>query len=431
MFELYLNICEAIKCAESYEFSLAELTVLMRYSSQENCDNWIHKLKDIELDRSVGNNIIMSSTQNGFAIFKNIDDLRTRLHRNHIKGENICIDILILDGGQNRSVLYLKDSKGTYLDFKRVTDYYIFDDAIAYFRLINFLKENEHREDRHFYFVDYFNVDFRKIVFTSIKKEGKLTVGYPKLLPDFKSSSPISLRIEHFISAFEEKQLPKFIKLELFNFLAIYRQEERLEAFIENLPIILEKAEQNFEIYLSDLSLDNFKSHFLEFRIKYFNQFRDIFSKLTTQILAFPLSITAASFAAYKTIDSVLLCSFIVLAFVVFSIYSLFMLKAHKDDIVEIQNLFESDYCVFVANPFFVKYPQEINAFQNTREYITRRSEFLRACINVYSFVLILTNLLFVLFILIQVLSLGLSVAVMLSVVLLVIYVLLYYAIFR
>lgn len=274
------------------------------------------------------------------------------------------------------------------------------------------MKEQEHQEDHHFYFVDHFNSDNRKIILTSLKKEGKLTIGYPAEVPDFDIQISIKSKIERFISCFNEKQLPKFLKAELFNILPSFKQEGRLEAFIQNLDFIIEKAEQNFEIYLSELTLDNFKSQYLEFRLKYFSQFRDILSKITTQILAFPLSITASAFATYKVIDSVMLCSLIVAAFIAFSIYSLFMMNAQKDDVNEIIRLFNADYANFSKSSFFEKYPDELVSFKETYDYVSKRSVFLIRCIKIYSAILIFVNSLFVVFILFQVFTIKISIVV-------------------
>ena len=430
MNELFKNILNVISKANHNEI-IDDQLLLLKFNDSQNCLDSRNLLKEIELTEIQKNSFCIYLWQTSFCIFYDVEDYRRRFTKNYYEADNLKVDILILKGDDSKSMIYLKQTSETLIDSKKDSSNFLFINTIAFFKLIFFLKDNEHKEDKHFYFVDYFNIDYRRIIITSLKKEGKLTIGYPMMLPDFDNRISIKSQIDRFILAFQEKQLPKFIKTELFNYLPAYRQEERLEAFIKNLNVIMEKAEQNFEIYLSDLSLDNFKTQFLEFRIKYFNQFRDILSKITTQILAFPLSITASAFATYKTIDSILLCSLIVAGFIVFSIYSLFTLRAHKEDVIEIKKLFEADFKSFSSNPFFIKYPDELKSFQDTNSYIIKRSKFLIRCIDIYSGVLISTNFLFILFVVTQALFAKVSIAIIVIVALLLFALSIYYSILK
>jgi hypothetical protein len=431
MNEIFENIIKAIAKAESSESVSGELLLRLKFKDSDICSDCKKLIGGVDIEEVQKNSFSIVLKQSTFSIFIDIEDYRTRLTKDFIVDGNFKTNILILKNEDSKPMFFIKDTFETFIDGQKDLTNFLFINSISYFRLIHFLKENEHKEDKHFYFVDYFNIDYRKIIITSLKKEGKLTIGYPMLLPDFDSKKSIKPEIERFIGAFKEKQLPKFIKAELFNYLPAFKQEERLVAFIHNMNVIMEKAEQNFEIYLSDLSLDEFKNRFLEFRIKYFNQFRDILSKITTQILAFPLSITASVFATYKTLDSILLCSLIVAAFVIFSIYSLYTLKAHKSDVVELKRLFETDYISFSTNPFFKKYPNELSSFEETKDYIFKRSAFLITCINIYSWVLITTNLFFILFIGIQFLEIKIALILLIILILLILSFLLFYFLFN
>lgn len=431
MNEIFRNILNVIAKADSKEFCEGELLLRLGFKNSQVCLENQNLLTGIEISEILKNSFSINLDQPTFSIFFDIDDFRRRLTKSYIVDGNFRTNIFILENDKSKPMFFIEDSFETFVDFQKDLANFLFINSIAYFRLILFLKENEHKEDKHFYFIDYFNIDYRKIIITSLKKEGKLTIGYPMVLPIFDSKKSIQPEIDRFILAFKEKQLPKFIKTELFNYLPAFKQDERLEAFIHNMDIIMEKAEQNFEVYLSDLSLDEFKNRFLEFRIKYFNQFRDILSKITTQILAFPLSITASAFATYKTLDSIFLCCLIVSAFIVFSIYSLFTLKAHKSDVEELKKLFEADYNSFSLNPFFVKYPNELTSFEGTKDYIFKRSGFLIKCINIYSWVLITTNLFFILFIGIQFFAIKIALIILIVAILLILSILLFYFVFK
>lgn len=410
--DIYKNILQVISKANDVVFLAGELYLELTFNVSNVRDECISLLGEYEYESLRNNTLRISLEQKGLKIFYDNYDFRRRIKMNHVKADNFHFNVLVLNGTGSNSLFYASKENQTYLNFVSAPTNYFFQNVLYYFKLLSFLKEQEHQEDHHFYFVDHFNSDNRKIILTSLKKEGKLTIGYPAEVPDFDIQISIKSKIERFISCFNEKQLPKFLKAELFNILPSFKQEGRLEAFIQNLDFIIEKAEQNFEIYLSELTLDNFKSQYLEFRLKYFSQFRDILSKITTQILAFPLSITASAFATYKVIDSVMLCSLIVAAFIAFSIYSLFMMNAQKDDVNEIIRLFNADYANFSKSSFFEKYPDELVSFKETYDYVSKRSVFLIRCIKIYSAILIFVNSLFVVFILFQVFTIKISIVV-------------------
>jgi hypothetical protein len=378
-------------------FSDVDLCIDMTFETIDEAKQIENQLSNFKIDRN-NTQIKINCISNSLCIYKDIEDYRRRIKLDN--SNTFKTDTLILNFPKD-TYFYNKSEDCCYTNFSKDTNCYLFANTHYFYALLSFLKQQEHKEDHLFYFVDYFNKDNRRIIITSPSKQGKLTVGYEQGVPDFSLNKNIGVGIDRFIDAFSQKQLPKFVKAELFNVLsACNEKEKRLCYFIEHLPFIMERAEQNFEIYLNDLSLDNFKKQYLDFRIKYFNLFRDILAKITTQVLAFPLSITAASFASYKVIDNELLAYSIVVAFIVFSIYSLFMLGAYKQDINENKSLFLREYEELKNNAFFTKYPSELSYFESTKYFVTQRQKFLSISISIYAVVVSLINSLFVFFVL-------------------------------
>ncbi|MFB9865643.1 hypothetical protein [Rufibacter immobilis] len=337
--------------------------------------------------------------QSNFIIFSNYSSFLERVNKNILSK-----DILIFED-QDLRTLYWQPSVGkTYLNFIETGSIKFFENIICYFDLLDFLKEQEHKEDNVFYFVDHFSWDQRVIVFTSLKKEGKLTLSFPLNVPNLQNITSFKAKIENFKKAFEEKNkhLPKFIKSELFNFLHKESKGNRFLVFIDKLDEIVSIAEQNFEIYLSDLTLDNLKKEYIEYKDKYYQQLRDILSKITSQIIALPLSITASAFATYKTFDNPFLLTIIIIAFFAFTIYSLFNLRLQLEDVKDIENSAEIDFNKIKSSNFFVKYPDELFIFENITLKIRQRVKLLCNSIYSYYFTLSITNLLFVSFAILQ-----------------------------
>ncbi len=82
-----------------------------------------------------------------------------------------------------------------------------------YFQFLEFLKTQDHQEDKPFYFVDHFDDTRGQFIFTSSKKEGKLSVPFRQFVPRFAGNKPLKPVFDEFKGAFQEqnKHLPKFI----------------------------------------------------------------------------------------------------------------------------------------------------------------------------------------------------------------------------
>lgn len=330
--------------------------------------------------------------QNDFDIFFSRSDFFQRIQKRFDR------NILFIDDKTLVPYFWSASDQKTYVDFVETQTNHFFNNVIAYFELLDFLKNQEHKEDNVFYFVDHFSWDNRLIVFTTLKRVGKMTISVPANVPVFNEDLSLKTKIEKFYRAFDEnnKHLPKFIKNELFKFLSKEKKEDRFVKLLERLDEILVRAEQNFEVYLNDLSLENLKKDYIEHKDKYFQQLRDVLGKISGQIIALPLTITASAFASYKSFDNTFLLSIIILAFIAFTIYSLFNLRLQLEDIKDIGNSSRLDYNKLKSSPFFIKYPEELNSFEQINSKIRKRISLLSGTIYTYYFTLSFTNLLFV-----------------------------------
>lgn len=342
---------------------------------------------------TVQRKVRISAYQPSLVIFVDVNDFRNRVKESDFIGKGI----LIL-GKDKPSYYYEKEI--TYIDFKLDTDDFTLSNAEAYFRLLSFLKTQEHKEDNVFYFVDHFNSDSRNIIFTSLKKEGKLSVPYPTTLPLLEKRFNLKKRVHRFVDCFspQNKHLPKFIKAELFNFLAKEEKTSRMLTFLQKLNEIIDFAEQNHEIYLSDLSLENLKREYFDHKEKYFQTAREILGKVTTQVIALPLSITASAFAVYRVDNAPEIQVLICLVFVIYSCYMVFIIKVYKQDIFEIKKQSESDMGKIRKSNFFTTYPGELPEFEKIASRINDKIDTLWAIVQIYYFTLLCANGLFMLF---------------------------------
>lgn len=306
---------------------------------------------------------------------------------------------------------YIYKSDAVYDPLNRITEingkeseYFLIKNNQTYFELLELLKRNEHKEDSIFYFVDYFSWDNEIIVFTTLKKEGKVTFKFKSTGLNLPHDINLQKNFSRLLESFDEsnKHLPKFIKNELTSQLSKYDAHIRVQKFLETLGEIINVAEQNFEIYLHDLSLESLKKDFIEHKNKYFNQLREILSKLTNQIIGLPITIAASAFGTYKVSDSPTTLVLILFVFCLYACYSVVLLKLQKDDVKDIKEMFERDFDYIKNSQFFVKFPQQLADFELVRQKIEKRIKHLLLAINVYYALFVCSVFAFVAYLLMQ-----------------------------
>lgn len=108
---------------------------------------------------------------------------------------------------------YEQESGSTFRNFSPSQNDYFFENVKEYFQFLEFLKTQDHQEDKPFYFVDHFDDTRGQFIFTSSKKEGKLSVPFRQFVPRFAGNKPLKPVFDEFKGAFQEqnKHLPKFI----------------------------------------------------------------------------------------------------------------------------------------------------------------------------------------------------------------------------
>lgn len=383
IFDLIINAADASFIAESDDIELDERFI--DYSELTK--------QDIEFEKILGKCRI-TTNQIGLRIFWDEPDFLERVIKNDLER-----DCLIVNKESNIPIFYDHNKNKEFLNFSDEKSW-LFENATYYYKTLELFEQQEHKEDHIFYFVDHFNKTLRTIIFTSLNKEGKLTISYPKGLPSLNSKKSIKESVSKLIEAFskENKHYPKFIKSELFKSLIKEKKEMRIIKLFDNMEEVLNIAEQNFELYLTELSLDKFKTDYIEYKEKFFLQLRDILGKVTSQVLALPISLTAAAFASYKTANDVKIFALVTLVFFLYTIYATFLLRLYKYDLRDIEQTFDRDFFKLEKEEFFIKYPSELDVFNTVRTSIKNRCSNLRQLINGFVIVLTLTNVAFIYF---------------------------------
>lgn len=345
--------------------------------------------------------------------FLDQNDFESRVDRS-----NFTERIVILGKGNESTLVWEGVNKTTIHNWSASEVNFYFENILSYYQLLDFLASLDSSEDQPFHFIDYYNEVSRQLIFTSPKKDGKLIIPFKNFIPNYPEDQPLQEIVDRFISSFapENKHFPKFIKAYLFESLPKIQKASRMQHLVINLSDILNASSQNFEIYLSDLSLDNLRKEYISTRDKAFQQYRDILGKVTTQIIGFPIALSATAFATYKAVDgqnylsTLLVLCLILTAFLLFSFFNIFVLKIHRHDVDDLSVSFRTEYQELISSNFFIKFPAEISKFQTIKEQIDRKLRMLREVITVYFWSTLFINVLFCLFIFSQI-FLGLKMA--------------------
>ncbi|MCD4818301.1 MAG: hypothetical protein K8S23_06385 [Candidatus Cloacimonetes bacterium] len=326
-------------------------------------------------------------------IFENISDFFKLSTFSQLK------ETLIINNGNNP--ISYSDHK-TYINFIEDEQNYIIKNAIAYYDFIEFLKSKDNEDEKSFHFIDYFNQDFRKIVLTSLSDKGRVIIKYENEIPTFDKTTNLSNSVIDFTNCFKEdnNHLPKFLKNSLIDYASRYISESRLQDIVVNLHQIVLMAKMNFEVYLNNLSIDAVKKDYDEFRSKYFKELSDILSKMTNKIIGLPIGISATLYAINKINDNPSFLILLSLALLVTLYYICLLLKINFKDINYISKVYIKDYNTLKNNKFFKLYPDELNEFDCIKERISERIKHLKLIIESYFWVLGVTNIVIIGFIL-------------------------------
>jgi hypothetical protein len=196
-------------------------------------------------------------------------------------------------------------------------------------------------------FAEYTSNAYREIIIISPQK-GKLIISYPNIkekLPPFNRIKPNCEKLFDRIN--NTKGYPSFFKNELFDLLKNEERISRYPKFLLRLDVLLESADRSFEIYLNNFSFDDLKDKLKKDQETYFSKLRDILSKVFSQILAIPISISATVFASYKT-DDFYIKVLIISAFTIYTIFSMYLLNMLNKDVREIENDFNEEEPIII-----------------------------------------------------------------------------------
>lgn len=294
----------------------------------------------------------------------------------------------------NIGVLSLNTGTPRFYDFTEGIEYknfvsnkcFFLKNIKSYLYFVDYLKEKSGDDFSNHHFIDHFDQNTQNFILTSSKQPGKLIITLPKTLPYLTEDEDLSFNLQKIKEGFSDdnKNFPIFLKNEVYNHLQRIDEPKRLPFLFKNFKQIYFEAEKNFYVYLNDLSLDNIKKEYQEFKERSFEYLSNILGKITNQIIALPLTVLAAIYAINRVSDSLEGILLILVALIVVSAYLSSILKLFYNDVRVTQKSLNQEFRTLTKSDFFEKYPEERAEFEEIKSRIKSRCGHLKIVLKSY-----------------------------------------------
>jgi|GEM_PF-2901603 len=367
-----------------YDEDTEELIFVEKECSISDLENYL--IQGVTPNKRRGNYYISKDELN-FKFFVDRSEFQ-----NKVRFEDINFDIYIKNFN-NSIFVYISKDKSTFKDFTK-TNSFLISNTQTYFESKDLFTSNYRNSNLEFEFVDFYSEVSNKIVFSSITERNKVTFKIP-LAGSLKLNEAIDYR-PNFISFKESlnsvnKTMPIFIKRSLIDHLYNITQN-CYETFFEKLDVILKEAKLNFNVYLHELSLDDIINDYSEYKIKFFKEQTEIQSKISTQVIALPLSIAGVLFAIYKLKETITPIIIIIIGLLLFLTYASYIFSIFISDLNRIKIQTDKDFAKLHRHKFFQEHDDEFKDLEKTKRWLNKRTDSLRFGLIGYSFIIYLLN---------------------------------------
>jgi hypothetical protein len=337
-----------------------------------------------------------------FSVFWDKANYYNKVHKNEVKNN----DLVILNyNKQYDSFIFKASQDKAFLNSEEIKNYLV-PNTRVYFDAIKFLAEREISEKNENDFIDFHSVSSRKIVLSSLsdKKQVKFLYRASGIPASVREDIDYRASYEDFKHSFDEgrKHLPLFIKRAIIKHVNQSNTEESLVEFLNKLSTILNEAKINFDAYYYDLSVDQIKEDYKEYKEKYLEEQSQILSKISNQVFALPISIAVVLYAILRIEssdkiqnDPLVLIAGGVLAYLVFVSYSV---KIFYTDLKELRGKIEEDFEKLKENKFFENNPDELEKFGSEKDWMDKRTVSVKNGLKLYYWLLWVVNTILIFF---------------------------------
>lgn len=143
--------------------------------------------------------------------------------------------------------------------------------------------------------------------------------------------------------------LVEYLKIEIIKQLKNIEYNNQINTLLNSLIYIIENANKEFRVYLKKFSFEELKIKVIEEKEKYFLSLRELLSKIFTQVIAIPVSVTALLIAIEK-LDTILLIKLFVGAYLLVSVFALLIQVYYLFDYIDLNKQFLKEFKIIKAD---------------------------------------------------------------------------------
>lgn len=290
-----------------------------------------------------------------------------------------------LNSNSKEFIFYLSETKKILLNGTDEQDNNLIDNTLVYFDFLNLLETHSHSHDNEFEFTDFYSKSTRKIILASNVENKRVNFNYPQRgLPSLDFTKNYKESYHKFKKLFSENKYHQiFLKKAVISNLANYEKDSFFQ-FFEKLDEIKGEAKLNFDVHLYELSLDKIKSDYKNYRDSFYSGQNDILNKISTQIIALPISIAGSAFALFKLKESTLGLVLIDAGIVIFLTYMSYVTLIHYRDLINLKDSINKDFQNLKSEDFFQKNVSELSNFEVIKDNLLSRANRLDNSIHIY-----------------------------------------------
>ena len=137
--------------------------------------------------------------------------------------------------------------------------------------------------------------------------------------------------------------LIEYLKTEIIKQIINADYKNQINILLNSLSYIIETANKEFRVYLKKFSFEELKTKIVLEKEKYFSSLRDLLSKIFTQIIAIPVSVTAILIAIEK-LNTVLLIKFFIGTYILVSFFALIIQINYLFDYIDLNKHFLKEF---------------------------------------------------------------------------------------
>lgn len=238
-------------------------------------------------------------------------------------------DILLLDHNQ-QSVRY------TFKDGKQSDNKFFITNVLAYNTLLELLKDSP---------ITDLNITSEQKLLLFSNDYGILKIDYKStIILELDENIDYQIQVKRFENELlKDEVLIEYIKGEVIKLLRNVSYNEQLNKLLISLDFIIDNANKEFKIYIKKFSFEKLKSQIITEKEKYFVSLREILSKIFTQIIAIPISVTVLV-AAIENLNALNLIVLFLCAYFLVSLISIIVQVSYLFDLIDCNKLFIKEF---------------------------------------------------------------------------------------